>query len=291
MLQEDMEYMGPIRLKDVVEAQGKFFSIIYHLVDTGEITIPDDFLSQNELDQAFETFFPSCFNSGFKNIDEFTAFLTKRQQSEEPYGIFSREVIMCRFFGSKNNENILADIERKNKEQGMGNLKIPNTRIKLINYSICPKCGRVFSFKELTDYYANPRPDKTFNNRAKQYREDTRVFCHECETWFLPALVIADKTPKNEVQFLCRVQTTNAIEKLYRNKGKYVLSAKDENILRKDEGGKTLRAIRNDVSLKQLSPKPTLISNLLQYTPANLALNLIDGSNLQKGDVLFGAWQ
>jgi len=36
---------------------------------------------------------------------------------------------------------------------------------------------------------------------------------------------------------------------------------------------------------------PTLISKLLQYTPANLALNLIDGSNYQKGDVLIGAWQ
>ena len=65
-----------------------------------------------------------------------------------------------------------------------------------------------------------------------------------------------------------------------------------ENILeRKKENGKAARAVLNDVLLKQLSPKPTLISNLLQYTPANLALNLIDGSNIQKGDVLFGAWQ
>ena len=52
-----------------------------------------------------------------------------------------------------------------------------------------------------------------------------------------------------------------------------------------------LTAIRNDVSLNEMSVKPTLISNLLQYTPANLVLNLIDGSNVQKGDVLFGAWQ
>jgi hypothetical protein len=124
-----------------------------------------------------------------------------------------------------------------------------------------------------------------------QYREDTRAFCNECGAYFLPALVIADGTPKNEVQFLCRVQTANTIESFYRNKGKEVLSAKKENIMKRDEGGKTLRAIRNDVSLKQMSPKPTLISNLLQYTPANLVLNLIDGSNLQKGDVLFGAWQ
>jgi len=103
--------------------------------------------------------------------------------------------------------------------------------------------------------------------------------------------VITDGTPKNEVQFFCRVQTANAIEEFYRNKRVNILSAKKENILNRKTGGKTLKAIRNDVSLKEMSPKPTLISNFLQYTPANLALNLIDGSNFQKGDVLFGAWQ
>jgi hypothetical protein len=142
----------------------------------------------------------------------------------------------------------------------------------------------------LKDYYLNPKPDNTFSNRAKQYRLDTRVFCSECNTYFLPALVISDGTPKNEVQFLCRAQTANAIEVFYRNKGKEVLSAKKENILKKQANGKIIKAILNDVSLNQLSAKPTLISNLLQYTPANLALNLIDGSNLQKGEVLFGLW-
>ena len=39
MLKEDMEYMGPIRLKDVEEAQQKIVSIIRHLEDTGEIVI------------------------------------------------------------------------------------------------------------------------------------------------------------------------------------------------------------------------------------------------------------
>jgi len=123
--------------------------------------------------------------------------------------------------------------------------------------------------------------------------KDTRVLCKECNTYFLPALVIADGTPKNEVQFLCRVQTANAIEKFYLDwKGMRVLSAKQENILeRKEAKGKTTRAVRNDVLLRELSPKPTLISNLLQYTPAHLTINLIDGSNAQKGDVLFGVWR
>ena len=37
MLKEDMEYMGPVRLKDVEESQQKIIAIIKHLEDTGEI--------------------------------------------------------------------------------------------------------------------------------------------------------------------------------------------------------------------------------------------------------------
>jgi hypothetical protein len=44
------------------------------------------------------------------------------------------------------------------------------------------------------------------------------------------------------------------------------------------------------VLLKEMEERPALISNLLQYTPANLALNLLDGSNVRKGDLLYGAW-
>jgi len=39
MLKEEMEYMGPVRLKDVEEAQQKIVSIIRHLEDTGEIVV------------------------------------------------------------------------------------------------------------------------------------------------------------------------------------------------------------------------------------------------------------
>ena len=39
MLREEMEYMGPIRIKDVEEAQQKIVSIIRHLEDKGEIVI------------------------------------------------------------------------------------------------------------------------------------------------------------------------------------------------------------------------------------------------------------
>ncbi len=39
MIKEDMEYMGPVRLKDVEEAQQKIVNIIRKLEDTGEIVI------------------------------------------------------------------------------------------------------------------------------------------------------------------------------------------------------------------------------------------------------------
>lgn len=39
MLKEEMEYMGPIRIKDVEDAQQKIVSIIRHLEDKGEIVI------------------------------------------------------------------------------------------------------------------------------------------------------------------------------------------------------------------------------------------------------------
>ena len=39
MLKEDMEYMGPVRIKDVEEAQKKINTVIKHLEDTGEIVI------------------------------------------------------------------------------------------------------------------------------------------------------------------------------------------------------------------------------------------------------------
>jgi hypothetical protein len=120
-------------------------------------------------------------------------------------------------------------------------------------------------------------------------RNDTRVECNGCGAWFLPALVIADGTPKNEVQFLCRNQTMNAVERyLLSEKGKTVLTGNRKNILVNPKTG--LKAVRNDVTLKQLEAKPTLIVNLLQYTPAPLVINLIEGTSVEKGDVLYGFW-
>ena len=39
MLKEDMEFMGPVRLKDVEEAQQRIVSTIRRLEDSGDIVI------------------------------------------------------------------------------------------------------------------------------------------------------------------------------------------------------------------------------------------------------------
>ena len=221
-------------------------------------------------------------------ISDFETMLSTRMPREEPYGMFSKDITMCRLSNSKNGESLLADIEQKNAEQGMGNVQIPNTNIRLINYSVCPICGKIFSFKDLAEYYRHPETDKRFKTPSEQVRNDTRVNCRDCKTWFLPALVIVDKTPKNEVQFLCRNQTLNAVENFFMKKGRSVLTKRSINILADTATGN--KAVMNDVYLRHMEEKPTLIVNMLQYTPANLSINLMDGSNVEKGDVLYGWW-
>ena len=39
MIKEDMEFMGPVRMKDVEEAQQKIVSVIRKLEDSAEIVI------------------------------------------------------------------------------------------------------------------------------------------------------------------------------------------------------------------------------------------------------------
>jgi hypothetical protein len=243
-------------------------------------------LTQVEINQLL-----AAINAGwnaFESIEEFEKFLIERKfQPEKPYGVAHRDVSICRFFDSENNDNLLADIMKKNEEQGMRNIKIPNTNITLINYSFCPKCKTIYSFREVLNYYKNPNPDTSYINKAHQFRNDTRVFCNNCNSYFLPSLVISDGTPKKEVQFLCRIQTIDAVEKYMLSKNKKVLTKKKSNVVYKDG----LRGIKNDVSIMDLKERPTLITNIIQYTPYNMIMNFIDGSNFEKGDLLFDEWK
>jgi len=175
-----------------------------------------EILSQYEIDQLL-TAIDSEGNkiSNFDSIESFEHYLLDRITiHEKPYGILNKDVSICKFFSDKN-ENLLEDIKKINEEQGYGNIKIPNTSITLINYSFCSKCRTIFSFNDIINYYKNPVQDPIFRNRANQYREDTRVYCNNCNTFFIPSLIIADGKPRNEVQMLCRAQTINEVEKYF----------------------------------------------------------------------------
>jgi len=259
-----------------------------------------DVLSQDEIDQLL-----TAIDAGdddyrpenkYRSVEEFSAYLLARMPTENGpvYGAeshsFVADATVVNFRNFRGGEELLADIERKNAEQNMGNHVIPGTNIKLINFSVCPKCAKIFSFKDLSNYYAKPKKDERFKDLKSQFRHDTRVYCRDCDTYFLPALVVSDGTPRSETQFLCRVQTMNAIERFYLNeRGVKVLSRSKKNILTQT-ASTTTTAVRNDVYLKDMESKPALITNLIQYTPAPLVVNLIDGSNYRKKDVLFGVW-
>ena len=110
-----------------------------------------DVLNQSEVDALLVAVAGVSLPS-FKTVEEFEKFLTKRKfEPERPYGIFQEDVSMLRFFDDKKGESVLADIVRKNEEQNMGNFVIPNTDVQLVNYSICPKCDMVYSFKDLVN--------------------------------------------------------------------------------------------------------------------------------------------
>jgi hypothetical protein len=246
-------------------------------------------LTQWEIDQLLAAINAEDSSKfGFDNLESFEKYLKKRNDhQEEPYGMFEKDISVCRFFDGKGNDNLLADIKRKNEDEGMGNVKIPNTDITLINYSICPKCKKIFSFADIVSYYKNPIPDTKFKSRSFQYRNDARVYCYSCQTFFLPSLVISETRPVNEVQFLCRAQTVEEVEKYMWVKNMKVLTKKKSNIILNGN----FRAIKNDVSIIALKDKPTLITNIIQYTPFNQILNFIDGTNIEKGDLLFDEWK
>jgi hypothetical protein len=79
----------------------------------------------------------------------------------------------------------------------------------------------------------------------------------------------------------------HAVETYFSQKNIKVLSRDKKNIIQKGN----LKAIKNDVFIKDLDEKPTLITNIIQYTPFNYIMNFIDGTNVKKGDFLFKEWK
>ena len=264
------------------------------------------------------------FQCWFEDIDDVKKYLIKNHETEEIYGFSSKNIPISSFFHSENAVYFLDEIKRRNKQEEMGNFYLAPTKILLVNYSVCPKCAHVFSFKDLSLYYIKQKPDPAYKGAMDQQRHDTRMFCQNCRSYFLPSLLVIDDVPKNEFQFLSRIQTMNIIEDFYEKKGVCVLSRDTKNLVRTDgfrmrclsedkedlkmnfladmfisvpssdydnHNKKILKGIKNDILLRELEERPTLLANLLQYTPTNLIPTLINGANFVKNDMLFGVWQ
>jgi hypothetical protein len=77
----------------------------------------------------------------------------------------------------------------------------------------------------------------------------------------------------NSYQTLNSLLDAHESEFLNADKSKY-----RKNIIQKGN----LKAIKKDVYIKDLDDTPTLITNIIQYTPYNLIMNLIDGTMLKK---------
>jgi flagellar motor switch protein FliM len=61
-------------------------------------------LSQAEIDQLLT----AVNENVFENIGAFEDYLTKRKFTpEKPYGIFDKDIAICRFFNSDKNEKLL----------------------------------------------------------------------------------------------------------------------------------------------------------------------------------------
>jgi hypothetical protein len=257
---------------------------------------PDDghILTDDEIDLLLRSINHGFSASKFDSTTQFIQFLKYRNQvPERVYGDFEGDIVVCRFFNNgygEKQENILADIRKMNKEQGMGNVKIPNTDIEIINYSPCPKCGHIHSFADIFNYYKNPKRDLKYKTLEEQRVMDTRVVCIECEAMFLPALIVSDGSPQIEHQMICRTQTIREIVifmlKSFKTK---VLYMKEENVIVNKEMG--MKAWRNDLDAAKLKYRPGLFSNLLHYTPAPLMLDFLSRKNLELEEPIYGVWQ
>lgn len=251
-------------------------------------------LTDSEIELLLSSLREGWNTDRFENTEEVFEFLKYRETvPEKVYGIFEQDITVCRFFtgthGDKQ-ENILADIRRLNEEQNMGNVKIPNTDIEIINYSPCPKCNTIHTFSDVFSYYMNPAPDPKFKSRNDQRALDTRVKCKDCGSYFLPALIITDGAPKNEFQMICRSQTlletTVFMQREFKLK---VLTMRKENII-SHPNDPTKAGWRNDVDAAKLKLRPALLTNMLQYTPAPLMLDFISRKNLELNEPVYGSW-
>ena len=240
-----------------------------------------------KIDSILRTFADAKNSVGWR-VEKFEDYLINcRFTPEKTYGKIPKDTPVVTFFaGGPKAENRLADIRAKNIDEGTGKIQINGTAIELINYSCCPNCGELFSFKEVQHYFRNPHPIEGMDRR-QQFMHDTRLRCSRCGTFFVPSLVICCGSPRSEVQDLCRVQTVYAVKECFFAQDKDVLTRNPKNI---KGNGKGQRAIINDVYIDGLKERPALIANFVKHTPARLVPSFITAKNIPNKSLLFGLW-
>lgn len=223
----------------------------------------------------------------FATVEELAELLTSASIVEPVYAhAFAPAAPMARLSAQRDSLALLDATRALNDAEARGNFRIPGTGVELIPFAQCRKCKTQHSQGDLDRYYRSPPPDNRLGRR-EQMREDTRFRCKKCRAIFLPTLVVVDGRPVTEFQYLCRIQTAHAIERyLWESTGRPVLTRNPASVMRR--AGQ--QAIANDVCLGDLRARPTLIANMLQYTPPQFVRSLITGANLQRPEPLYGAW-
>ncbi|MCJ8345180.1 hypothetical protein MJH12_06550 [bacterium] len=188
---------------------------------------------------------------------------------EESWGMFAKEAHIVSFFDHQNGEKVLSEIKSINQKEGLEPIKIGD--LTLSNFSQCPDCEKLYSWQDLNAYYRDPFVPEGFSLDVI-LREDTRVLCKVCETFFMPSLILETKVPSSEFQFLCRSQVIHAIERFM---PRPVLTQVQKNLILEE---KKVVAIRLDICLDDLSSDLSLLCNFLQYTPYQQTLMMLSGN-------------
>lgn len=191
----------------------------------------------------------------------------KERRIRSHVGMYSSEAHIVSFFNFDGDpEKVLDQIKRKNQSQGVMPKVIGD--LNLVNFSQCPDCKAIYSWKDLNEYYANPVVEEGLT-LAQSCRQDTRVTCKVCKSHFLPSLILESNGPHSEFQYLCRSQVIHEIE-IYL--GRNVLTLVPENIVKSDGH---IVAIKQDITLNDIKGDTTLLSNFLQYTPYQQTLQML----------------
>ncbi|MBF0103052.1 MAG: hypothetical protein HQK77_19310 [Desulfobacterales bacterium] len=257
-------------------------------------------------------------NFAFPSMAHFEIFLMQTARpTPKTYGIFEHNAKKIKYVKNHKTAKIVEQIKELNSKNSMGNVSIPNTGITLTNFSICPVCETVYSYKDVLDYFDQPKLIEGFHIDELREKE-TRIFCKHCNTFFLPLLLIENinRGFRDTYPLFSKCHTVYALEMFYLEMiGRKVLSLLSNNF----RSGHSHRYIHlsNDTNILDLIGKPgtylpcytlsindttigdllgrkhshepnyTILINVIYYSNADILVNFIKGMNQRKNDPMF----